>query len=120
MVRRLTLIALVAVVLALSGCDEKAAPPSEAEMIAAVAGGKPLPAGKHEISFPWIGKQSLMCIGDAVERQIAFVDFTDGTPGKVGTVSVTEAGVGSGTFTVPIAMLRTGHDGRDTKLKNHN
>jgi polyisoprenoid-binding protein YceI len=95
-------------------------PTGDAAVIAGLEGGEPLPEGNHSIGFPWIGKQSVMCVGDSVERQIAFVDFTDGTPGKIGQVEVTGKDSASGTFTVPIAMLRTGHDDRDTKLKNHN
>ncbi len=106
----------------LAGCggDAKAGPEDDAKAIAAMEGGKPLPNDKCSIGFPWIGKQSVMCIGDSVERQIAFVDFTDGTPGKIGSVQVTDKDTATGSFTVPIATLRTGHEGRDKKLKNHN
>lgn len=106
--------------LAACGGDVQAGPEDDAKTIAALEGGKPLPEGEHTIGFPWIGKQSIMCIGDSVERQIAFVDFTDGTPGQVGQVTVDAEGVASGTFTVPIATLLTGHASRDKKLKNHN
>lgn len=92
----------------------------EAAVIAALEGGDPLPEGKHSIGFPWMGKQSVMCVGDSVERQIAFVDFTDGTPGKIGHVDVSDSDKASGKFTVPIDMLRTGHTDRDKKLQNHN
>ncbi len=108
------------VLLAACGGEVQAGPEDDAKVIAALEGGKPLPNGKHTIAFPWMGKQSIMCIGDSVERQIAFVDFTDGTPGTVGTVEVSDKGTASGTFTAPIATLRTGHADRDKKLKNHN
>lgn len=105
----------------LAGCGGDAiADADDAKVIDALEGGKPLPNGKQSISFPWIGKQSIMCIGDSVERQIAFVDFSDGSPGKVGTVEVAGAKTATGSFTVPIATLLTGHEGRDKKLKNHN
>ena len=120
--RALLLSLAVPALLTLAACGGvvQAEPEDAAKTIAALEGGKPLPNGKHTIEFPWIGKQSIMCIGDSVERQIAFVDFTDSAPGMVGTVEVTEKGAASGTFTVPIASLLTGHASRDKKMKNHN
>ena len=82
---------VVSLTLAACGGSSKTTHESHADPIAALEGGEPLPDGALTIGFPWIGKQSIMCIGDAVERQIAFVDFTDGTPGKVGTVEVSDA-----------------------------
>ena len=68
--------------------------------------------------FPWFGKQSVMCVGDSVERQIAFVDFTnDEVADAFGTVEIDAAGKGTGSFTVPTSELRTGHVGRDEKLQ---
>lgn len=107
-------------VLAACGGDAATTPKIDADPIAALEGGKPLPDGAMTIGFPWIGKQSVMCIGDAVERQVAFADFTDEAPGKIGTVEVADASNAKGRFVVPIATLRTGHESRDTKLKNHN
>lgn len=120
--RLLSLFLCFTLALTLTACGGETTPPSDepADPSAALEGGKPLPEGKLSIGFPWIGKQSIMCVGDAVERQIAFVDFSDGTPGKVGTVEVADEDNASGKFVVPIAMLRTGHESRDKKLKNHN
>jgi polyisoprenoid-binding protein YceI len=108
--------------LSLAGCGGEAtgAPESEADAVARLAGGTPLPDGKMSIAFAWMGKQSIMCIGNAVERQVAFVDFTNADLGKVGTVEVTDANNASGRFVVPIEALRTGHAKRDEKMQNHN
>ncbi len=84
----------------------------------AMAGGDPIPAQDFELVFPWMGKQSVMCIGDSFERQIAFADFSDheDNPALIGSASTKADGTGTGAFTVPAAKLRTGDDSRDEKL----
>lgn len=94
--------------------DDK--PKTADQQIAALEGGKPLPEGAMDIQFPWIGKQSIMCIGDSVERQIAFVDFSSEDVDSLGTVQVAADGSASGAFTVRAADLKTGHVYRDKKL----
>lgn len=106
--------ALVLPLFGLAGCEE--APP--VVDAAALEGGDPLPEKAMTIVFPWMGKQSIMCIGDAVERQVAFVDFTDDAlQDLVGTAKLAADGSGTATFTVPAVALRTGHEGRDEKLR---
>jgi polyisoprenoid-binding protein YceI len=111
---RLPATLLLPALLLLAACDERF---TEAQ-IAAMEGGAPLPEGATEITFPWFGKQSVMCVGDAVERQIAFVDFTnDEVAESLGTVAIDAQGRGTGSFTVPVTELRTGHADRDEKLR---
>lgn len=118
---RLLLSSLVVLTLGLLGaCDEPMAPAAGDEL-AKLEGGEPLPEGALKVAFPWIGKQSILCVGDSVERQIAFVDFSSeqndaNDSAFLGTVTIDEAGVGTGSFGVPAAQLRSGHDDRDTKL----
>lgn len=115
-------ISLITLALALAGCDEKGgdaqAAPKPAEAIAAMAGGDPIPKRDMEIFFPWMGKQSVMCVGDAFERQVAFADFSDGegNPDAIGKASLKADGSGTASFTVPCTKLRTGADSRDEKL----
>ena len=91
-------------------------PVSKDQQVAALEGGKPLPEGAMDITFPWIGKQSIMCVGDSVERQIAFVDFSDEDVDSLGSVQVAADGTATGSFTVRAVDLKTGHAGRDKKL----
>lgn len=93
---------------------------SAQDPVAALEGGTPLPDGAMEIGFPWMGKQSVMCVGAAVERQIAFVDFSDEDRESIGSVSVAADGSAKGRFVVPAGELRTGAEKRDVKLQNHN
>ena len=113
--RSLPILILVPALLLLAGCEEGG---FSEEQIAAVEGGTPLPEGAATITFPWFGKQSVMCVGDAVERQIAFVDFTnDEVQDAFGTVTVDASGAATGSFSTPSSELRTGHTGRDEKLQ---
>lgn len=101
--------------LILPGCGNTAAP--KAAGPEAYAGGDPIPSRATTIEFPWIGKQSLMCVGDAFERQVAFVDFSaDGGSLEVGEATLDENGSGQARFAVPVTTLRTGHEDRDRKL----
>ncbi len=91
-------------------------------VIRALEAGNPIPSGACRIVFPWMGKQSVMCVGDSVERQIAFVDFSaeaDAIPdsGLIGTVDVDARGGATGSFTVPAVLLRTGDKSRNEKLQ---
>jgi hypothetical protein len=84
---------------------------------AAHEGGDAIPAGATTIEFLWIGKQSVLCIGESFEKQVAFVDFSaDGGAMEIGEVSLDTNGNGRARFAVPVATLRTGHEDRDTKL----
>jgi hypothetical protein len=83
---------------------------------AALEGGTPLPQGAVEVEFPWIGKQSVMCVGESVERQIAFVDFSDDEHDRIGMITVDTKGAGKGSFRVLAGDLRTGHANRDEHL----
>ena len=109
----------------LTGCGDRApsssAPPTApavaADPIDAFEGGDPMPDGATTIEFLWIGKQSVMCVGDSFERQIAFVDFSaDGGALTIGEVTLDADGSGTARFAVPAVTLRTGHEDRDAKL----
>ena len=90
---------------------------SAADPLAAFEGGDPIPDGAASIEFLWIGKQSVLCVGDAFERQVAFVDFSaEGGAMEVGTATLDADGSGEARFAVPVATLRTGHEDRDAKL----
>lgn len=106
---------------ALGACEEEgrsAAPGGADAQIAALEGGKPLPeGGAFTIEFPWMGKQSVMCIGDSTERQIAFVDFTDDTVPALGSVAMDAQGKVRGRLRVRAVDLRSGHVLRDQKLQ---
>jgi polyisoprenoid-binding protein YceI len=105
-----------------TACDEPPAPAAgSAADLAALEGGEALPAGALKVTFPWMGKQSVMCIGDSIERQIAFLDFgteqNDANDSAfLGTVLIDDQGVGTGSFRIAAAQLRSGHHDRDTKL----
>ena len=107
-----------------AGCGSRKTPSAKAagedDPVAALEAGEPLPEGALEIGFPWMGKQSVMCVGDAVERQIAFVDFSDEERTSIGSISVDTDGKASGRFVVQATDLRTGAEKRDTKLQDHN
>jgi hypothetical protein len=111
----------LALVLLLATCGmvhtAHAADPDPAA-VAALEGGEPLPPGPFEIVFPWMGKQSLMCVGESVERMVAFVDFTDDAAAEqLGSIRVDAAGQATGSFSVPATELASGHEGRDEKLR---
>lgn len=92
---------------------------TDTDPVAAMEGGDPMPEVDADIQFPWMGKQSVMVVGDSFERQVAFVDFTaDDAPegGMLGNASVKADGSGSGEFTLPVKWIRSGDTGRDTKL----
>lgn len=84
--------------------------------LARYEGGTPMPSEAATVSFPWFGKQSVMCVGDAFERQVAFVDFSADGGLEIGSATLEADGSGTARFTVPVASLRTGHEDRDTKL----
>jgi polyisoprenoid-binding protein YceI len=112
-----TTVPLCALLLSLSlltACDE---PRSFEERAKAMEGGDPIPAGAAEVQFPWMGKQSIMAVGEAVERQIAFVDFSDKDHAALGTVTLDASGVGKGEIRVRAADLKTGSNDRDEKLR---
>ena len=128
MPKRLLSIALfLPTLLLLTGCEDQqggaavADAPKTADALKALEGGTPLPEGAFSAQFPWMGKQSIMCVGDSVERQIAFVDFgteqnaANGSP-LLGSVKVGTDGSASGSFELQAKQLRTGHFDRDAKL----
>ena len=89
----------------------------KAKAIAAMEGGNPLPAGTHTFEFPDSAKQSISFVSDAEERIAGVIAFSgEGAIGGI-TVNVDE-GTGSGSFSVPVAHMKTGHDGRDKKMGN--
>ncbi|MEZ6008050.1 MAG: YceI family protein [Planctomycetota bacterium] len=119
MPRVLPLLALLVFLPLVAACDDLG--PSAPQEHPAAEGGTPLAECAMTVSFPWMGKQSVMCVGDSVERQIAFVDFTSETneaneSNMLGTVAIDEKGVGTGSFSVAAKALRSGHVDRDTKL----
>lgn len=85
--------------------------------LARYEGGTPVPRTAGTVSFPWFGKQSVLCVGEAFERQVAFVDFSADGGIEIGSATLKEDGSGSARFNVPVASLRTGHEDRDTKLQ---
>lgn len=113
-----TALALCLVCAALLGCGDPAgsSTPAKPDPIAELEGGTPMPEGTADIQFPWMGKQSVMCVGNSFERQIAFVDFTpeEGLDmlGRAAIVGDT----GTAKLIVPATRLRTGDEGRDEKL----
>jgi len=114
---------LLGVALLLAGCGDPAPAGSGGasdggDELAAYEGGDPMPAGPAKINFLWIGKQSVMCVGESFERQVAFVDFSaEGGALEVGSVTLDADGGGQARFAIPVATLRTGHEDRDTKLR---
>ena len=118
--RQLICISLMTLAVALCGCDEKAGAdaPAKPDAVKAMEGGDPIPARDMQIFFPWMGKQNVMCVGDAFERQVAFADFSDveGNPDAIGQASIKADGTGTAKFTVPAKKLRSGDDSRNKKL----
>jgi polyisoprenoid-binding protein YceI len=91
--------------------------PSWEERAKALEGGQAVPDKAGTVSFPWIGKQSVMAVGDAsVERMVAVVDFSDDGHDALGSVTLDGKGGGTATFAAKATDLRTGHGGRDVKL----
>ncbi|MHC5010555.1 MAG: YceI family protein [Planctomycetota bacterium] len=115
----LTLAAVLITVMSLTAAPDTAvASPEDPDAIAAMEGGDPIPEGAQNILFPWIGKQSVQCIGESVERQIAFVDFTnDAIQDAFGTVVIDAEGNATASFSAPVTELRTGHADRDEKVQ---
>lgn len=118
--RRIAFLLALALVLPLAAACDDLGPTAPRDHPAA-EGGTPLPECAMTVSFPWMGKQSVMCVGDSVERQIAFLDFTSETnegdgSSLLGTVAIDEKGVGTGRFTAAAKALRSGHADRDVKL----
>ena len=123
-----TVLALVAASFLAIGCEEPTpgGANAPAKTAASYEGGTPLPTGAMTIIFPWMGKQSIMCVGEkSVERQVAFIDFgTDQNDAQkdpkqqmlFGSVTLDEKGNGTGAFIANAKQLRSGHAGRDTKL----
>lgn len=114
MITRISL--AVMLLLVVSGCGSPT--PSTPDTPMSHAGGDPMPERATEIDFLWIGKQSVMCVGDAFERQVAFVDFSaEGGALEVGQATLDAKGQGQARFAIPVATLRTGHEDRDVKLQ---
>lgn len=87
--------------------------------VAAMEGGKALPAGAWTITFPWMAKQSVAFLGDAdVERTAGLVNFGNPGTSPLGTVKLDGKGGGAGVFTVPLADVTTGVEGRDEHLRS--
>jgi hypothetical protein len=78
----------------------------------AMEGGPPLPAGTRTFSFPDIAKQSVSFISDTKERIAGLIAFSGEVAFNV------DDGSGSGGFSVSVATMKTGHDGRDKKTEN--
>jgi polyisoprenoid-binding protein YceI len=102
----------LAALLALAACGEAT------DDLAAYVGGDPVPSGAATIEFPWIGKQSVMCVGESFERMVAVADFSaDVAALEVGSATLQADGTGTARFALPVAALRTGHEDRDTKMQ---
>lgn len=122
---RFPILFLAAVLALCVGCEEKPkdAAPAKPESF---EGGTPIPDGAMTIVFPWLGKQSVMCVGEkSVERQIAFLDFgTEQNDAQkdekqtmfFGSITLDAKGSGTGAFVANAVQLRSGHAGRDKKL----
>lgn len=121
MLDRIPFVLLFAALLA--GCGDPASTASGGtsggeDPLAAYEGGDPMPAGPAKIGFLWIGKQSVLCVGESFEKQVAFVDFSaEGGAMEVGSVTLDADGGGKARFAIPVATLRTGHVDRDRKLQ---
>jgi hypothetical protein len=91
--------------------------PSLEERAKALEGGNPIPDKAGTVAFPWIGKQSVMAVGDAsVERMVAVVDFSDDAHAALGSATLDGKGGGTAKFTAKATDLTSGHKGRDEKL----
>lgn len=114
--RSLTCLAGLLAALALTACNDPVSAKDAEDPVAAMEGGTPMPAVACKVQFPWMGKQSVMCVGDSFERQIAFVDFAHEGVDAIGSAALEADGSGTATFTVPAKSLLTGHADRDEKL----
>lgn len=119
-IRALRLLSALLLLASLAACDEPSAREAfSPAAVEAMKGGDPVPEGAADVVFPWIGKQSVMCIGDAFERQVAFVDFSDDAAQEaLGTATLAADGTGDARFVIPAAWIRTGHESRDEKLQS--
>ena len=112
-----TTISLLALFL-IAGCAARETE-KKVDPLAQYEGGTPVPEQAGTVGFLWIGKQSVMCVGDAFERQVAYVDLSvEGGNTILGEATLAADGTGSAEFAVPVKTLRTGHTDRDTKLMN--
>jgi len=117
MSKLLALAICLSILLTSCGGPSTPSPSAPADPIAALEGGTPIPGAATKLTFLWIGKQSIMCVGDAFERQVAYVDFSaEGGNMEVGEATLDAEGNGRARFAVPVATLRTGHEDRDRKL----
>ena len=84
-----------------------------------VAGGTPLPAGKHTFVFPSSEKQTITFTSNGTEVIQGVVKFSGEKPiGKL--VLDTKKGKGKGAIAIEAKDLRTGKSGRDKKMMNPN
>jgi polyisoprenoid-binding protein YceI len=104
--------------MALAGCEEPRQ--SLAERAKALEGGQPLPDSAGTVAFPWIGKQSVIAIGESVERMVAMVDFSDKDHDALGSATLDGKGGGSAEITFKVADLRTGSTERDEHVRSGN
>ena len=108
---------LVGAAVALPAVVRAEAPATPEERAASLEGGNPLPDKAGTVTFPWIGKQSVMAVGDAsVERMVAVVDFSDDAHAALGSATLDGKGGGTAKLTVKAKDLTSGHKGRDEKL----
>jgi hypothetical protein len=108
---------LVVAALACAACDQN---PVSDERAKTLEGGNPIPEGAAAYDFPWIGKQSLTCSGEAVERMVAVVDFSDKDHPALGSATLDAKGGGKAEFRVRAADLKTGDEGRDEHMRGPN
>jgi polyisoprenoid-binding protein YceI len=114
---RVGVLVLLIAALSLAACDE---PKNLEERAKSLEGGNPLPEAAGDVVFPWIGKQSITCTGEAVERMVATVDFSDKDHAEIGKVQLDGKGGGSGELKLEAKLLRTGDADRDGHLQGPN
>ena len=85
----------------------------------ALEGGTRPPDGAWKIPFPWVMKQAVSFVSDAlVERTVGAVNFSDVGTKPLGTVSLDGKGGGSGAFAVTVADISTLSPERDARLRS--
>lgn len=105
----------VAALFALAAVSPAEPPPSgpRPDPVAALEGGTPVPDRPFEVVFPWMPKQSLSFVSDPeIERMVGMVNFGDAGTEPVGTARW-DGKDGTAAFTVPVAKMTTGVEGRD-------